>query len=491
MTKILGSSSLQLAIAGALATLSFEPFGLPIFLIPAFYILLKNVYLADRKKAFYNGFVFGFSHFITSLYWIAIALTSNIGNFLWLIPFAVLLIPALLGIYVGLACMLASLFRKQRCIFIIAFAAIWTITEVIRGSIPVPFPWNFMGYTISSSPYTLPFAQHLGLHLCSFFVVLLASIVFSKNLFISSCAYLLALLSAITLYIDQSYPIQYWDEKIRIVQPNLAEHHLGKPDAQVSTMLTLSELSTSLSSDGSDIKAVIWPEAAYPYLFGETFNEINSLVNLSPTDGYLIFGADRIDSAKHLYNSIVAIDTKADIKSIYDKNILVPFGEYVPFTSILPFVDKVAYGIYEFTEGSKYIVKTDNVALKYYPLVCYEVIFPIKQDLSEYEWLLNVTNDAWYGRSLGPYQHLAMAKFKAAEYGMPLIRVANTGVSAVISPYGTILEQLELNTQAIRDTRIPKKLPLENRLLRDNQNIFISIIFLICLCYNLQLRIKP
>lgn len=480
----------KLAFAGILATLAFEPFGIPVFLIPAFYILLQQIYRAPIRRAFYSGFVFGFFHFISSLYWIGIALTSDVGDFLWLIPFAVLLIPILLGIYTGLICVISSFFKKNRLLFILTFSVTWVITEIIRGYIPVPFPWNFMGYVMASTPYTIALAPLLGVHLCSLLVVFLASVLFSKNLNLTSIAYLSLILGLIITFEDEPKLTEFWDKTIRIVQPNLAEHHLGKPDAQNKTLAILSELSITPDKD-SDIKAVIWPEASYPYLFHGAEAELGYLSTLAPAGGYLITGVDRIDSDKHLFNSIVAIGADTKVVSTYDKNILVPFGEYVPFSNLLPFVDKVAYGLSEFTPGAIYSEKLDDIALKYYPLVCYEVIFPIEQDLTQYEWLLNVTNDAWYGRSSGPYQHFAMSKFKAAEYGMPLVRAANTGISGVISPYGEVLGQIDLNTQGIMDIRIPKKIKFEHTMLRDNQIIFISLLFLICLCANLALRIKP
>ncbi len=491
MINPLSYKTFRLATAGLMATLAFEPFGLSIFLLPAFLILLDNVYRKSAKQAFFSGLVFGFFHFISSLYWIGIALTSNVGNFLWLMPFVIVLIPALLGIYTGIVCLIANFCGTTRIWFYFSFSFTWVFIEYIRGYVPVPFPWNFMGYSLASNNYTIYLAPFLGVHLSSLLIVLLSTLLFTRKLFLIISIYTLFTLGVILL--EQHYgskPIEFWPEKIRIVQPNLSEHHLGNPVRQLEAFTTLAEL--SLINNPSDLKAVIWPEAAYPYLFHDDDIELYTLSTIAPKNGYLITGVDRIDDDRHIYNSIIAISSDAKIVSTYDKYTLVPFGEYVPLRKILAFVDKIAYGVGEFTPGNIYTgAHSDELALNYYPLICYEAIFPISQDLTRYSWLLNVTNDAWFGISSGPYQHLAMARFSAAEYGMPLIRVANTGVSAIISPYGKILEKIDLNTRAFLDVHIPKKNEPSYTIFRDNQILLISICFFVCLFSNLALKIIP
>jgi apolipoprotein N-acyltransferase len=528
MPHFLSYSTFKLATAGIMTTLAFEPLGLQIFLLPSFLILLDNVFRKPAKQAFLNGLIFGFFHFISSLYWIGIALTSNIGNFLWLMPFVIILIPLVLGLYTGIVCLIANFCDSNRLWFYLNFCLTWTFFEYIRGYIPLAFPWNFMGYILASNDYTVRLAPWLGVHLSSFLVLLLSALVFTKRLSLIIPVYLLFILS-ITMLGQSQGPndIEFWPEKIRIVQPNLADHHLGNPDHQLKVISTLVEL--SITGNRDNLKAILWPEAAYPYLFRGKPQELHALSSLAPKDGYLIIGADRIDNEGHIYNSLIAISsnakialsslapkdgyltigadridneghiynspiaisTNAEIASTYDKYALVPFGEYVPLRNILTFVDKIAYGIGEFTPGKLYTgASSNNIVLSYYPLICYEVIFPIKQDLKNYNWLLNITNDAWFGVSSGPYQHLAMAKFVASEYGLPLVRVANTGVSALISPYGKVMEKLDLNTRGFLDIQLPKKSNPTYTTLRNNQILLISICFFICLFLNLALKIS-
>ncbi|MDF3047602.1 MAG: lnt [Candidatus Midichloriaceae bacterium] len=478
------------ALAGCIATLAFEPFDYPVFLIPAFYILLRKIYNAPIKDAFVKGMVFGFFHFLTSLYWIAIALTSNVGDFKWLIPFAVVFIPGILSIYIGCACAIASLFSKNRILFIVAFTIIWAITEIVRGYYPLPFPWNFMGYTLLNKPYGMSLIPFLGLSICSLLVVFLAAIVFSKNLNLIIITYLATALAVIAVP-DRHVKMEFWDESVRIVQPNLFEHHLGNQEQQKKTLDTLAWMSNK-RIEKTNVKAVIWPEAAYPYLLQGKAEELKLISNILENDAYLITGADRINEQKQLYNSLVAVDSKGNVISTYDKRILVPFGEYVPFSEMFKF-DKIAYGMYQFTPGEPYSGPSNqdnSVVLKYYPLICYEVIFPIKEDLGNYEWILNITNDAWYGNSSGPYQHFVMARFKAVEYGIPIIRVANTGISAIVSPLGDVLQKLSFDKDGFIDVRIPKKLKQNNAFIRGNQNILLMSGFLICLILNFALHIN-
>jgi len=475
------------ALAGCLATLAFEPFDYPVFLIPAFYILLRKIYHAPLKDAFLKGVVFGFFHFLTSLYWIAIALTSNVGNFTWLIPFAVLLIPGILSLYIGFTCAIASLFSKNRILFIVAFTFIWSLVEIVRGYYPFPFPWNFMGYVLLNKPYGMELIPFLGLSMSSVLTVFLAAIVFSKDLKLIAITYLATALAVIIMP-NRNVETEFWDESIRIIQPNLFDHHLGNPDEQKKVLDTLYWMSNKKIKE-ANVKAVIWPEAAYPYLLQENSKELQFMGSILENGAYLITGVDRIDEQKNLYNSLIAVDSKGNAVSTYDKRILVPFGEYVPLSKMFKF-DKIAYGMYEFTPGAPYNKHFDEVVLKYYPLICYEVIFPIKEDLSDYEWILNITNDAWYGDSSGPYQHFAMTRFKAVEYGMPIIRVANTGISGIISPFGDVIQKISFGKDGFLDVRIPKKLKQNYTFIKNHQGVLLMAFFMICLILNFALHIN-
>lgn len=482
LLNLLKDVRLQLVLSALMMTLAFAPINLPIFLIPSFYLLLKNIYLTTFKTAFKHGLIFGYCHFVTSLYWIGIALTSNVGNFLWLMPFAIILIPLTLSLYVAITCAISASLLKNKALFVLGFSLLWCIAEYIRSYWPLPFPWNCIGYVIAFNEYTIKLAPILGIYFSSLLVIILSTVFYINKkiltLFLYCCA-----LTIILLVNIPSYKPQLMANSIRIVQPNIAEHHLGDPKKQKEALLKLVELSTI--NTNSDTNIVIWPEASYPYLFKENFTQLEVLRLIAPDKGYLIFGADRINNGK-IYNSLITIDSRGNVLSRYDKRILVPFGEYVPLKQIFTFINNIAYTLGEISIGEKYTpnFEIDSV-LSFFPVICYEVIFPINQSLNEYNWLLNVTNDAWFGNSSGPYQHLAMAQFKAAENGMPLLRIANTGISALISPKGKILNSISLNSEGFLDVKLPKKVTV-NRVISKTYDIFILIIsFLICLCLNL------
>jgi apolipoprotein N-acyltransferase len=448
----------ELILGGALLTLCFAPFNIIFGLPVSFYLLLKNVFQKPYKQAFYSGIVFGFSHFLTSLYWIGIALMVDIAAFWWLFPFAILLIPAALSVFTGVVCAISSRVRTNKFLFSMFFSSVWVVIEIIRGFFPLPFPWHFVSYTVSNYDYLLQIAPYTSVYITSLIVMLISTSYFTRNkYYISLCVCVVAGITYFGAVVFESQNLKYMDGKFRIVQPNLEVHHMGNSSLQSEAFQTL--VSLSLVDQDPDLKAVIWPEASFPYLFRGLKNELIPLSKLAPRNGYLIMGADRMDSEARVYNSIVVISHDAKLMRAYDKHTLVPFGEYIPLKNILSFIDKIAYGMGEFSRGEgQHIVSQADLYLKFYGLICYESIFPIDDPIDDSPFLLNVTNDGWYGNSSGPYQHLAMAKFKSAEYGISMIRVANTGISAVISPYGEVIERIPFGVQGVKDVSVPIKL---------------------------------
>lgn len=481
-------SVFELIIAGVLLTLAFAPFDILLFAPISFYLLLRNTYECSGRKAFLSGMVFGFSHFVTSLYWIGIALTVDINQFWWLIPFAVILIPAALSVFTGCATFLSTKVTTNKVLFSLIFSGIWTIIELIHGYFPLPFPWNFIGYIIVGSDRLLQLAPITGVHIASLLVVLVSTSFFTRNrAYIAICLLVITASFYFGYNVLEEQELDYIDGKVRIVQPNLAIHHMGDGKMQSKAFQTLVEL--SLANKNPEVKAVIWPEASFPYTFRGSRNELIPLSGLAPEGGYLIMGADRMTSEGKIYNSIVAISSDGELSRVYDKEILVPFGEYIPLRSVLPFISTIAYGIGDFDRGSNPPIDSEQEdMLSFDGLVCYEAIFPITDDLTHYKWLLNVTNDAWFGNSTGPYQHLAMARFKSAEYGISMVRVANTGVSAIISPYGIVIDSMPLNAQGVLDISIPNKLEGTKPISLLYQSIFILFFTFFSICISVYLK---
>ena len=206
---------------------------------------------------------------------------------------------------------------------------------------------------------------------------------------------------------------------------------------------------------------------------------------VTPKGGLLLTGAERAEPLQgwppvHVWNSLVVLNDKGEIVATYDKSHLVPFGEYMPFRGILP-VDKIAPSIGDFSSGpGPRTVDLPGVP-PVSPLICYEAIFPgaVIDETARPQWLLNVTNDAWYGFTSGPFQHLAIARTRAVEEGLPLIRVANNGVSAIVDPYGRVLRHLELDSIGVLDSTLPRALsPTLYEHVRDMAFLALALSFL-------------
>lgn len=479
---IIKNPIISLIIAGSLLTTAYAPFNFWIAGFISFYILLYILMKEQTiTKAFAYGFVFGFFYFATSLYWIGISLTVDIDSFLWLMPFAICGIPALLAIYVGLLSITTKSVAKSRLSFGILFAVLWATCEIIRSWIPFEFPWHSIGYTLSNHQNLLQISYYLGLSLTSLFVMLVfVTPIIANRLYTIVICLVLASVWGFGLYRNHTAMNDKYDINLRLVQPCLHEFHMGNEEIKLKNLQKL--VAITLKGLKPDVNVIIWPEAALQYTLWSGSRLPNMLGNLLPSESILITGADRVDENALVYNSLAAIDAKGNVLTTYDKVHLVPFGEFIPFRKLLPFMKKITEGIGDFARGTApQRTELDNtITTAFYPLICYEVLFPLNDSSNSKKWLLNITNDAWFGNSLGPYQHLAMARFKAASEGMSLVRVANNGISAIIGPYGEVYEYLPLNAEGIIDAKLPKSIEFySNRLLSRYANLILYIISVI------------
>lgn len=446
---------------GSIASLSLPPFGFlfafPVSLSPFLYILLSA---ETRKLRFYYGWLFGFGYFLFSLSWIGNALMVEADKFAWMKPIALIAIPAFLAIYIGCVSFISSILPNNKMLSCWIFAITWTLAEVIRSYFVFPFPWNLIGYAFYSSDELSQFASIIGVYGLSFIYVLFSSILVTRSF---KCI----LFSVLCIGIIYSYgdfrlsaKELYNGEKmvVRIVHSGQLTHHLGNKDKLINQINDLIKLSNKEYSNAPDL--IIWPEAIVPL---ETSSNIPSILsNNIPEGSWLVSGADRIgyglDGQKY-YNSMVSINANGHVDSIYDKHILVPFGEYIPMRSVFPsIIQKVAYGMGDFSagEGGELL---DVKQAKALPLICYEAIFSFylnKFPLRDVSFIINVTNDSWFGDSIGPKQHFYMSKFRALEYGIPMLRVANGGISGLIDEYGVDIVKIDDNTGVVKDVEVPK-----------------------------------
>ena len=439
--------------AGAFAALAQAPFNQLWVLFISFPVLCLALERVRGWAAFWRGWWFALGYFSAGLCWIAAALFVDIAQFWWALPLAVLGLPIVLAIFVGLALAAFSLFGAQGWRRVLLFAAAWAAAEWVRGHIFTGFPWLLVGYAWVETP-ALQLAAVGGAFALSFWAVLVASwpVLFPRYRLL----FVLLLLLPLGFGWWRVPEVATGGQLLRIVQPNI-EQTLKMSATSREEILRRLLAQTATPAEGT-IAAVIWPETAVPYILGNNPELREQIGAALPTGAVLLTGALRTEEGRY-YNSLEALDGQGRILGHYDKAHLVPFGEYIPFREWLPF-NPIA-SMADFSEGPG----PQTLALAglppFSPLICYEVIFPgaVVDAANRPSWLLNVTNDGWYGRSHGPYQHFAMSQVRAVEEGLPMVRAANTGVSGVADAYGRIMQSLPLGAAGVVDVALPPPLP--------------------------------
>jgi apolipoprotein N-acyltransferase len=391
----------------------------------------------------------------------------------------VLGIPAMLATFVAATLYLAALarFRLQLggLARVCAFAVMWSAAEWLRGHLFTGLPWNLLGYVWAGGfPGALAMLQStalVGVYGLGFVTVLAASLL--GLLGTSSLAPLgpwrraMPAIAAVVLIVVPAgagairlrlTPPAATGVWLRLVQPSIAETAKWDPVASEANFHRLIELSASPSEHS--LAAVIWPEAAATFFLERDGAHRDAIAQVAPAGGYVITGALRAAPAagpvSAVWNSIDVIDPSAKIIAHYDKAHLVPFGEYMPWSDVLPF-HKLTPGTIDLSAGPGPQTLTLTRLPAFSPLICYEAIFPsaIVDARQRPDWILNVSNDAWYGRSAGPYQHFAMARTRAVEEGLPLVRVANNGITGVVDAEGRVLAHTSLDAIGYADIPLP------------------------------------
>ena len=426
-----------------------------------------------RRAAFAVGWWFGFGFLLAGLYWIAVALTVDIAKFWWLMPFAAAGLPAALALFSGLAVLTAYAARFTGVSRVFALALAWSVCEWLRGHLFTGFPWNLVGYTwaggFPGSLGVLQATSAIGVYGLSFVTVALAALPalmadpirrrWVPMAVTLGVPVLLGVAGAARLAALSTEPTEV---RLRLVQPSIEQSLKLDPAAQRANF----EKHLALSAQPGDPapKIVIWPEAAAHFYLNRHEEARAVMARVLPPGGLLAVGTLRTDPppgpALHAWNSLGVLDDAGTFLASYDKFHLVPFGEYVPFRNVLP-IEAVAAGLVDFSAGpgprTLHLPGVPPVG----PLICYEVIFPaaVVDPADRPAWLLNLTNDAWYGHTSGPYQHFAISRVRAVEEGLPLVRVANNGISGVVDALGRVTARLPLNAVGVLDTSLPAPLP--------------------------------
>jgi apolipoprotein N-acyltransferase len=497
--------------AGALSALAMAPFNAwpVLFLTFPTLVWLIDGATAGRWNgilaAAVTGWWFGFGYFVAGLYWMGFAFLVDARMFAWMLPFAVIGLPAVLAIYTACATGLARILWTRGPTRILALGVTFTATEWLRGHLFTGFPWNAFGYALAAPLALAQSASVIGIWGLTFVAV----VVFASPATLTDdrtetrhswlpLALSLAVLAglggwgALRLY---RTPTRYVDKvKVRIMQPNLQQDVRFNYAARQQVMdryVALSNRVTGPQSHGvHDATHLIWPESPFPFILTRNPDALAQIAKLLSPSTVLITGATRLPenfnpADPHAYNSIYVIDHDGSILALYDKIHLVPFGEYLPFERLLE-----SLGLQELTKQQGGFLSGDHRRLLHIPgapaalpLICYEIVFPgdVAPPGDRAGWIVNVTNDGWFGISTGPYQHFQQARVRAIEEGLPLARAANTGISAMVDSLGRIINSLPLGGEGILDARLPRAIsePIYARLGDGPVAIFVALILLI------------
>ena len=486
-------------ILGALTSLSLPPLNyllVNFISIGLFFIFIyRKKCFSIKKNSFLYGWFFGFGYFLTNLYWITISLTFD-ENFSFLIPIALILIPLFLGLFYGLATFFFfTIDIKKPVSNLFLFSVLFGVTEFLRGNILTGFPWNLIAFSFSENIEILQILSFIGTYgfniLCISFFAFPAIFVLRENkkeIFVC----IIFLLSPIILFSFGSSNIKSFqsssminnDYTIRVIGSNIdLDRFYGKSD----TAGVINEL-IEISEPDLDIKTIfLWPEGIIPninqaevkefrFLFNEKFNK-NHLLAIG------INSYERNNDKNYFYNTLSIYDHSLNLIKNYKKVKLVPFGEFLPFEKILRKIGfrSLTNNYQSFSSGNKreiLLIEVESFDLKILPLICYEIIYSgnIFKN-SNFDYIINISEDGWFGNSIGPHQHFTHSIFRAIESGKYLLRSANNGISAIINPTGKVENKIEFGQSGYIDFK-DKKVFKETVFSKYGNKMFLLIILL-------------
>ncbi len=472
-------------ISGLICGLAFAP----LYFFPS--LLMLSVLCAQIHKSstirqvLFFGYLFGLGFFLSNLYWISFGVMVYIEEFWWAVPFALLGLPAFMAIFIAFVAIISWRFRLS-FLYHIIFCVIWVFIEWLISWIFTGLPWTLLGYAFSISDVLIQSASIFGVLGLSFAAVFIGSAFYSKGFLVSR-----VIISIVILVIFTSYgylrladnPTEYSDIKVRIVQPSISQ--IAKWDANAFWHNLDKQIKMSQKEGEPDI--IIWSEAALtvPYYYRPIYNSLMSI--FAKEEQILLSGGVNDNGLSgddyEIYSSLIALNGVGELLFDYHKAHLVPFGEYMPLKNYLP-MKKFTPGIVDYTPGNREVVYLKELNLRIWPLVCYESIFfnEVRISNTDVDLMINITNDAWYGKSSGPFQHFQISRMRAVENGLPLIRAGNNGISAIIDPLGRVLSSLNLDVVDTLDGYVPYKLTLPTIFSdRGTLSLIVGVVFVLIL----------
>ena len=460
-------------ILGLATSFSLPPYNFLIinFIIFPFLILLIIENIQESKLTVFKiGWFYGFGYFFSSLYWITNALTFE-EIFKPLIPIALIIIPLFLGLFYGFGILIFSFFKLEKNLFtILLFSLIFSVVEFIRGSILGGFPWNLIVYSWTEYINSLQILSLVGTYsfnLISITIFSLPLIIFSNQSF--RFKFILIFFTIFILLLNHIYGsliikknnknFHELDYRIKIVSPKIEISRYFEYDNEKEIIKELIELSNPSNFENT---IFIFPEGA---LAGVNFDQLKSFKNLflnNFSSNHIIIMGINTKKNSSTYNSMVVLNNELKLLSQYNKIKLVPFGEFLPFENILKKLGlrKISFGYESFSKGKdRKLLSIESNKFSFIPLICYEIIYSgnIKKELYETSFIINISEDGWFGNSIGPHQHFSHGIFRSIEEGKNVIRSTNNGISAFIDVNGRVVSRLESTQRGVIEINKYKK----------------------------------
>jgi len=476
---------LYIIFLGAISSYSLPPYNY--FIINFITFSLFFIFIDNKKKGisssrscFLYGWCFGFGYFLFSLYWVAIALTFD-QNFKFLIPIVIVLLPAFLAIFYGFITYLFSIFYSKNIIssFFI-FSILFGTIEFVRGSILTGFPWNLISSSFSNSIYFIQILSIIGTYsfnlICiSLFTVPALFILRNSIKEIIICFSFILLSTAFLIFGKikndnfnslESIKNPY---SIKAISSNISLDRFYSKKDELKIINELIDLSTTEKTEPT---IFLWPEGIIPDSYLSEMSVYKDIfLNNFGKDDLIVIGLNSIDAKDDkdlLFNSMAVFNSNLDLVSSYNKVNLVPFGEFTPFENVLSLIGfKTVTNSYQsFSSGKNRIplnIKNRKIDLNLLPLICYEIIYSGKlSKYNNFDYIINISEDGWFGNSIGPKQHFAHSIFRSIESGKYIIRSANNGISAIINPTGYIEQKVNFGSTGyvkLSETRLVKPTP--------------------------------
>ncbi len=505
-------NTIYIIFLGAISSYSLPPYNhfiINFFTFSLFFIFLfierkKN---SENKFFFKYGWFFGFGYFLSSLYWISISLTFD-DSFKFLIPLCIILLPAFLAIFYGLITYLFSVFYSKKVVnsFFI-FSILFGTIEFIRGSILTGFPWNLIAFSFSENTYFIQILSVIGTYsfnlICiSIFSVPAVFILRKTKKEIVVCFFFIIISVSFLIFGNvKNNQFNSLDNVknsfiIRAISPNIS---LDRFYSEQDELKIINEL-IALSEPEKKIPTVfLWPEGIIPDSYLRDMSAYKDLFSNSfGANDFIVMGLNSIKKTndKNLFfNSMAVFNNKLDLIESYNKVNLVPFGEFTPFENILGLIGlkTVTNGYQSFSSGKNRIplnIKNSEIDLRLLPLICYEIIYSGKLSKNNnFDYIINISEDGWFGNSVGPEQHFSNNIFRSIESGKYIIRSANNGISAIVSPMGVIEKKVEFGSIGYVDFTESKFIKSTPFMLYGNKIFLMLILIYIFLIFSFN-RIK-